>query len=337
MKLSHSQINKFLECGRAYKLHYIDKIRSPLEPSPLTFGSAIDKAFSRMLVPLPGDTEEAPYKIFQEEWSRDKILTENFKFSKSDIDEDLLGDTEASLCTEPQKAFHSLYAKGNLMLKTLREKLMPQIEEVLGVQVPIVLKNQDESGDEVIGYIDFIIRLKGYPTPIIGDLKTSSVLYTPESVKESQQLTIYTFAKGEEFKTRLAGFFVLGKKIKKNKKKICTECGHENTPQAKSCTKENVPKMTSSGVLPSRCSGALNTTMNPEAELTIIIDEIPLEKEDEILTTIDTAHKDIKEGKFDQNFSSCTNKYFQKCCYYSLCHEGKTDGLLDYSKKSEDK
>jgi hypothetical protein len=318
MKLSHSAVNKYIECPYSYKLHYLDKIRSPLEPSALTFGGSIDKAFVQMLSP---DTTKTPEDIFYEEWQKNHpVRNPNAKFTKSDYDEDLVNATGLDTfgADDDTLAWLSLQEKGLLMLKALREKLLPQIEEVLSVQEMITLKNQDDSGDEVIGYIDFVIRLKGYDSPIIGDLKTSSIVYTPESVKESQQLTIYTYAAGEKYGTRLAGFFVLSKKIKKNKKKVCKSCGLETTvTQTKKCP---------------TCSTLLITEMNPEAELSIIIDEIPVAKEEEILCTIDQAHKDIKEEKFEQKFSGCTNKYFQKCVYYNLCHNNDAAGLLDYSK-----
>jgi hypothetical protein len=50
MKISHSAREKYTLCPRKYKLHYVDRLRGPLIPSPLFFGSALDEGFSHLLL-----------------------------------------------------------------------------------------------------------------------------------------------------------------------------------------------------------------------------------------------------------------------------------------------
>jgi hypothetical protein len=319
-KYSFTSLTKFKECGYAFKLHYLDKIRPTEEPGALAFGGAIDKAFTAMLIP----GEKSAEQVFLEEWTADKILTGNEKFSKSDTDLDLLDEIEKGFGNENTNAFLSLKAKGLIILKALREKLLPKIEKVYGVQVPIELKNQDGEGDSFIGFIDFIIKLQGYDKPIIGDLKTTTVKYEADSVKKSPQLTAYTYAKGSEFNTNLAGFFVASKKITKTRHQTCTVCGFQDTnSRAKSCTNE----------APKRCGGQWDVRLTFDADVSILVDEIGEEQENEVLNSIDESHALIKQGVFEQNFQSCINKYHRKCPYYALCHEGKMDGLVVKGEK----
>tara|TARA_R110000868_G_scaffold66014_3_gene196971 strand:- start:4470 stop:5315 length:846 start_codon:yes stop_codon:yes gene_type:complete len=276
----------------------------------------MDKAFTAMLV--PGD--KTAEQVFAEEWSFEKILTGNEKFTKADLDPDLLPARDPGMpVSENYLTFLSLKAKGLIMLKALREKLLPQIESVLGTQVPIVLQNQDGEGDQFIGFIDFVIKLKGYDKPIIGDLKTSSVKYEADSVKKSMQLSVYTYEAGTKYGTNLAGFFVISKKLTKTRHQTCLKCGHEEiNSRAKTCTKE----------LPKRCGGAWDVRLTFNSDLTIIIDSIDTEQEDQVLNEIDTAHSNIKNGIFEQNFNSCINKYHKKCVYYELCRTGSMTGLV---------
>jgi hypothetical protein len=314
----------------AFKLHYIDKVRSLEEPGALSFGGAIDKAFTAMLIP----GEKSAEQVFLEEWTEEKILTGNEKFSKSDLDMDLLGPdymhglkrTDDSYLT-----FVSLQLKGLIILKALREKLLPKIEKVYGVQVPIELKNQDGEGDSFIGFIDFIIKLKGYDKPIIGDLKTTTVKYEADSVKKSPQLTAYTYAKGSEFNTNLAGFFVASKKITKTRHQTCTVCGFKDVnSRAKSCTKADPLKAKSI----TRCGGQWDTVLTFDADVSILVDEIGEVQENEVLNSIDESHALIKQGVFEQNLNSCIHPiYKKKCVYYDLCREGKMDGLVVKGEK----
>ena len=50
MRISHSGKNTHKECSEKYRLHYIEKLRGQKIFSALFFGSALDEAFSRLLL-----------------------------------------------------------------------------------------------------------------------------------------------------------------------------------------------------------------------------------------------------------------------------------------------
>jgi hypothetical protein len=101
----------------------------------------------------------------------------------------------------------SLVEKGKLMIDSYRQVVIPQISEVVDIQKPISIKNED--GDEITGYIDFTAKFVGDDSIYICDNKSSSKAYTPGSVKESFQLATYCEAEG----TNKAAYVVSEKKI----------------------------------------------------------------------------------------------------------------------------
>lgn len=50
VKISHSSKDTYTLCSEKYRLHYVEKLRSPKITSSLFFGNALDEAFSRLLL-----------------------------------------------------------------------------------------------------------------------------------------------------------------------------------------------------------------------------------------------------------------------------------------------
>lgn len=73
----------------------------------------------------------------------------------------------------------------------------------------------------------------------------------------------------------------------------------------------------------------------PRVPIQIIIDEVPMEFQQEVAAKNNEVNDLIKDGEFPRNLSSCMGKY-GKCTYYNLCHNGSTEGLVDMSKEIED-
>ena len=48
-KLSFSQINKYNQCPRSYKLHYVDRLRERSATAYLAFGTAMDESLNAIL------------------------------------------------------------------------------------------------------------------------------------------------------------------------------------------------------------------------------------------------------------------------------------------------
>jgi len=207
--------------------------------------------------------------------------------------------------------------KGLLMLQAYRKKVLPKLNKVFKVQHKISMSNSD--GDEIVGYVDLIADVKGHGIVIL-DNKTSSMEYDASSVLTSPQLSLYMHILEEEYKTRKAGYIVMRKSIIKNRKKICSKCGHDGSGKAhKTCDALIDGK---------RCHGEWNETIDPDVHIQFIVDEIPKQTEAIVLENINSTNEAIKAGHFTRNFNSCHNHFGSKCPYFEKCYFDKDDGLV---------
>jgi hypothetical protein len=353
-RLSHSSASKFMTCPTAWKFHYKDRIRSKEQKAALLFGSAVDTALQVML-----KDGKDPLKAFIDAWTFAEVhgkklylpICTEIVYSNSDFDKDLCAKTidfekySAILKKKEEVGFQGLETsdkeflnlanwsclreKGLLMIKAVQEKVLPNIEEVLGVQEYVTLENS--TGDSIIGYADLVCRWKGLKYPVVFDFKTSSIKYDRDAVLVSPQLTLYVHALEEKFHTRLAGFIVLQKRIQKNKTKICNNCRFDGTgSRAKTCTNEIIDHNSKSGT--SRCNGEWQETLKPEVEVDIIINEIPQATEDLVIENLDYINTSIKTGNFHRNLNSCIQAW-GKCEFYNKCYKGDDSGLIVVEEK----
>lgn len=348
-KLSHSSVSKFQDCNMAWKLHYVDKLRSTTMSAALLFGTAIDKAVEDLVTNK--DLQKAK-DVFMYLWKSQEIngvLTElqknpNIVYAANDLDTELLeGDktvladeilfdiiakkkelgfenlSEANKTTYNNINWHIAKKRGELMLEAVYNEILPKLDKVLSTQEKIDLSN--DNGDSVVGYVDMVANWDG-KGPVVFDFKTSTRPYEMDSVKTSPQLALYVHALESKYNTRKAGFIVLSKAIQKNRKKVCSKCGNvaESGARHKSCNSENTSDA-------KRCNGDWNETINPKCKVDVIIDTIPEQLENIVLENFDSTTKLISGGVFIRNLSACKKPY-GLCQYFSLCHENKMDGLV---------
>ena len=349
-RLSHSQVSKYQQCGKAYEFWYLKKIRPTKTRAALLFGTALDKAISALL--SPEDENKTPEQIFDYVWRFQEHNSHTLYiptcptvvYSKSDFDKDLItkADEEkigASLSSileviekrhqvghdhlnddERTLANHAmwtcLYHKGHHMIQAFREKVLPKLKKIHSTQEYIELNNGQ---DKVIGYIDIVADVEGYDEPVVLDLKTSAMEYEEDAVLTSPQLTLYVHAVSEKYKTRKAGYIVLNKHLIKNRQKVCSKCSYDGSKgRHKTCSNEIDGK---------RCNGEWTETIAPEVYVQFLINDIPTQTEDLVLENIDDINTAIKTGHFTRNLSMCTNTFGGLCDYINLCYKGDMGGL----------
>jgi hypothetical protein len=234
-QISFSAVQKFEECAKKYYFHYIRKVRPIKMGSPLIFGSAIDTALNELLITK--DVEKAR-SIFIEEWSNFKFpgdenktpVRNNPKVKYSKADSNDTGLEVDGLNGDPQNDnWLYLRSKGLLMIDTYNHYIIPSLE-VITVQNEVLLSNK--SNDQLRGYLDLIAKFN--PTQelldicpevaeyagkiILFDNKTSGYAYKSDSVKTSPQLGTYFPYSQKNYNTEFAGYIVLHKNLRKNKK-----------------------------------------------------------------------------------------------------------------------
>lgn len=330
-RLSNSSINKWLFCNQAWKLHYVDKYRTTQIGSALIFGTAIDKAMEYVLTGKDSDdtlNHATAEEHFDYHWRTQYINdvlydlyedTNNLiQWSKYDTDTELL--TKEELKDKNHLAWLTMRKKGHLMIEAARKHFLPKVETVLSTQEKTELSNDE--GDSSIGFCDAVVKLKNYDSPIILDFKTASFAYEEDSVRTSTQLSQYLHDLSPKYgNTRLAGYCVFLKQIKKNRKKICVKCEFDGSSTShKTCN--NV-------VNGKRCHGEFDEVLSPEASMQLIVDTIPLATEEFVIDNIENVNAAIKTGVIVKNITKCKdNGWGRPCEFYDLCWKNDDSNLI---------
>lgn len=207
----------------------------------------------------------------------------------------------------------SLRRKGHLMLDAYVQKIIPEIEYVVDVQKKVELTS--DCGSTLVGYVDAIVKFKQDIEPCVLDNKTSSMFYTEEKIKFSQQLFIYAYALGL---SRVA-YAVMSKNIKLDKRSTCTVCGHESKSAHKTCN-----AVDENG---KRCGGAWTLSVNPECMTQVLRDRVEENTKLVVIDNIAEINDAIKAKVFPKNLNTCTNLYGNPCPYLNFCWKNDKTNL----------
>lgn len=342
-RLSHSSYGKYVTCPRSFKYHYIDKIRPTSNPSHLIFGSAVDKGLNALVMESGSPLEACESELR-------KLVVDDVEFARADYDPELIDETTKAelksqcdkiagmsldldslvptLLDRPRNTLSkkqlqvlalccttSLKAKAALMLDAYKRIVMPNIKRVVSSQEFINWK--DQHGNEFTGVLDLIVDLEGHGE-LPADNKTASRPYEQDAVSKSTQLAIYSKITG---KTK-AAFFVMDKTIKKNRIKVCTVCGYNGSGgRHKTCANEIEGK---------RCDGEWKETIQPEANIQIIVGDVPEKLQEITIEALSETSQAIKCGVFPRNLNACDNQYGRPCPYREYCWRGDKTGLKKF-------
>ncbi len=362
-RLSHSSVVVYNQCARKYKLQYIDRLRSKTLSSALLFGSALDAGLNHLLE--TNDLDKS-ISIFEGLFTNNKINSVpqympdnvNMVYIKGDFDKDLLTEDDyikyqllkdnmgldssskpqedvaylqgikeeqglKALSEEERCMFNlanwlSMRRKGVVMLKSYQRVIMPQINKVLAIQKPISLRN--DHGDEVIGTLDLAVEWKDGKHYLL-DNKTATKEYTKNAAMSSQQLILYHHVEKEELNLDGVGFIVLYKQIIKNRIKICKSCGKDGSGHRhKTCDNMIDTK---------RCNGEWDETIDPEARIKVILNQIPEAAENLVIECFDEANEGIKRKVFNPNLNACGSLESEwQCPYLQKCWQGSDEELV---------
>lgn len=348
--LSISAYQTYMENPAVYKASYIDRIRAIVQMSYFIFGKAVDLGCNALLL-RNGDARS----ICDQEIRR--LLIEPVEFIPSDYDGELLDDDAksrilkecrkagykgddvdslmTSLLSKPFKelsggqrralahgCYESLKAKAFLMLDAYSTKVLPQLSDIRDVQKEY--KWVDQFGNEFVGIIDFRARFNG--VDVTADNKTASNPsrdYTEDVVRNSIQFSVYN----EQTKDTHSAYFVMDKRIKKNRIKTCTQCGHIAKSSHKTCPVET-------GKV--RCDGEWLQTIKPEADIVIRFDQVSGDTQKLVKRAMSETANAIKAGIFPLNVAALKKRYGDKevvSPYYEYFLNGSMNGLKIEEKK----
>lgn len=131
-KLSNSALNTYNTCGRKYKYHYQDRLRSKYISGALIMGSAFDKGVNELLTSR--DLKKA-IEIFDSEFENNWInskktyipTSEFLVYAKKDFDEELLQTKDFDQFEELNSTLN--YPYNNYCLKEIYDSILKTKEE----------------------------------------------------------------------------------------------------------------------------------------------------------------------------------------------------------------
>lgn len=214
----------------------------------------------------------------------------------------------------------SLNRKGEILLQALYDQFLPLVEKVYATQhrSQVIL---NEHGDVISGFVDLIVKLKGYDLPVILDLKTSASAYTDAQLDMSEQLAIYAAMEGNKYSTNLVGYLVLCKNIPKDVVYGCANCSYIKSGKHRKCNNTNP-----SGA---RCNGVWKKlSMNiKQPEVQLMVTDKSIQEISGVLNDVDSITKCMKQRIVYKNLSKCHNWYGGQCPFFNACHKNDFSGL----------
>ncbi|MCP4677623.1 MAG: PD-(D/E)XK nuclease family protein, partial [Deltaproteobacteria bacterium] len=164
--VSYSRLSRFEQCPLAFKLHYIDKLKSEPGP-PLVFGSAIHLILERLIDEHVKAGKPGP-------------LSKNRAF-------ELLKD----VFVEMKITGAELFDDGmSILRRFVANQEIIEPTQVLAIEREFKIQ---AGAYTVLGYIDRVDRIDNDTVRII-DYKTNRMLFTRNEVDESLQFSIYCIA-----------------------------------------------------------------------------------------------------------------------------------------------
>lgn len=324
-KISFTKVQTYLDCGRKYKLQYLDRLRPKEINSALIFGTAIDDALNNLLLTKDlNKSKEIFFNSFKQREHNGEIIYTEFSplvsFLETDLDNDLLTNEDRN---QKNLAFWSLYRKGLIIIDSYANFILPKIKEVLCVQQD--LEHINQNGDIFEGTLDIIVKLNDNKVYLL-DHKTSSIKYDVNSAANSIQLATYEYF-NDKYKLDGVGFIVLNKNIWKKKTKVCKECSMDGSGTSfRTCNNLINNK---------RCNSEWDIELDAKCYIDLILDT-PVPKVTEMmLEAFDGVNENIKNNIFLPNFNSC-QKGKITCSYKNLCYNGDSSDLIQM-KKNETK
>jgi len=162
MMISHSSVNKYDFCPRAYRYYYIEGWRPKVKKPPLLFGEAVDVALTALF-----KAGEEPLSVFEAAWLKHK---------------------DSPVEWGKRNTWEGFLEIGKKLLDRFVSEEAPRFTEVSPENVQCRLSAQ-VNDLVVVGYPDLVSQVDGLLSLV--DFKTSLSSYDPEEVQLNEQLTAY--------------------------------------------------------------------------------------------------------------------------------------------------
>jgi len=357
--MSFSAASTWKDCGERHYQQYIARVKPKEVGASLAFGIAMDVAAGYLLERKQEGKEQEGIRDCKDVFLSDKDSGwENYfddlsqKYSKADYDLDVLEPADKTLVKQWEKelkskvtyvtkdekvrkkpltvdetklfnrvSWLSLKRKGLMMLDAFILEVLPKIKKVIAIQHKI--KGKVGNIARIGGYIDLICEFEGYDRPVVFDMKTSASYYDKDKTMFSEQLLLYLNAVGKDLDTKLVGFIVLLKFMKKDSK--CSVCGKKKKKGSRyrTCPVEKKGQ---------RCGG--EWTVDCKGHTQVMVDEISKEKQEQGIKSFASTARLATQGVRYMDLRRCFD--YGLCPYFHLCHYNDRDKYI-FPKTREEK
>jgi hypothetical protein len=374
-KLSNSALNTYNTCGRKYRLHYLEKLRSKYISGALIMGSAMDKGLNELLTSR--DLKKAT-EVFNNEfeynWINNKKVyvpdSELIVYAKKDFDAELLE-------FEDQELF------GREYLRLTKEEKCLGIEKtyknLLETKESIGFENMPDEAKSLYNLANWLclkrkghLMLQAYHDKVLPKIKkviavqkefnlegkSGDVLngfidlivewedgkkYVLDNKTSTMEYEPDSASKSQQL---ILYYYVSNKELPPEEKLdgagfivLYKQIQKNRIKICESCGHDGTGgrhKTCDKEWTTGRCNGAWKETIKPEARVDIILNEIAPQAQNLVLQTFLGANDGIKKGHFGPNLDSC-NKFGQPCQFYNKCWKGEDKDLIQLEAKDEKK
>jgi hypothetical protein len=321
VRLSHSAREMLNQCSEKYRLHYIERLRSPLMYSSLFFGNALDAGFSRILLEKKKEKTEAELELLKK--TEEAIFVECME--QFNHNGQLQSLPKNPLCDYYNGDYDEEFAS-----KIAQD--VPEVGDVtkfmLDCRSVIKAKEKLTEGDkELYNYISWLslchkgkMMLKAYRDRVLPQIH--------EVFAIQKQVEIVN-AHGDKITGAID--FIASFSDNPSRKYIC-----DNKSSSKAYKANAVLE---SDQLATYCEAegmnyaayvVVEKTIykkHPKIHTQIIKSEIKEAQLQETFDKFEQAVYTVEEQRFDKNFDACFS-YGKLCPYFALCKHGKAGNLI---------
>lgn len=362
MRLSFSQISKYGQCPRSYKLYYVDKLRERTATAFLAFGSAMDEALNSVLWDLKNNNSvTVDYKsAFDECWQTVEVNKKKRSlmdctlvgYAKTDFVEDLLAPDDrrfakaklAEYGIEPSEDYTSL--KNQLEEERSRRATLHFAEnrhKALNMLNWLSMRRKahlmlDAYVRDIVPKIEAVTAVQRQ-VELKSDCGSSLIGYVDAIVRfkgdtedtvVDNKTSSSPYAEDQVKLSQQLSLYTYALGLKKAAYAVMQKnirMNREKTCSVCSFQSTGAHKTCNNVVDGKRCNSTWDEVVRPEAATQLIIDGIEEQTQHVVVDNIAEVNDAITAGVFPKNLSACKNIYGNPCPYMNACWKNQTDYL----------
>jgi len=362
MRLSFSQISKYGQCPRSYKLYYVDRLRERSATAFLAFGSAMDEALNTVLRDLQKNKKvTSDYKAaFDECWQTVEVNKRKYPlmdcvlvgYAKTDFVEDLLQPDDIRFIKAKLVEYNVEETESYTTLKN-------QLEEERSRRATVAFSENRHKALNLLNWLSMRrkahLMLDAYVRDIVPKIEFVTAVQKQVELKSDCGSSLVGYVdtivrfKGDNEDTVLdnktsaspysedqvkhsqqLSLYTYALGLKKAAYAVMQKnirMNREKTCSVCSFQSTGAHKTCNNTINGKRCNSEWNEVVRPEAVTQLIVDTIEEQTQHVVVDNIAEVNDAIAANVFPKNLSACKNIYGNPCPYINARWKNETDYL----------